>query len=66
MEKVCDSSDPIGLLADIPVGIKESDLREEHHGAPRGMPPAGRTLAFPRKDNMYKKKESIPYDEAQT
>lgn len=24
----------------------------------------GRTLTFPRKDNVYKKKEAIPFDEA--
>ena len=27
------------------------------------MSAVGKTLKFPRKDNMYKKKESLPYDE---
>lgn len=27
------------------------------------MPNSGNTTEFPRKDNVYKKKESIPYDE---
>ena len=30
---------------------------------PTPMPAAGHTLEFPRRDNMYKKKESLPYDE---
>jgi hypothetical protein len=30
------------------------------------MPSAGRTLSFPREDNIFKHKESIPYDESQT
>jgi hypothetical protein len=30
------------------------------------MPAAGKTLIFPREDNMYMKKESIGYDEAFT
>jgi chloride channel 7 len=33
---------------------------------PQGMPGKGRTTIFPRIDNLYKKKESLPYDEAQT
>jgi len=28
------------------------------------MPGKGHTTEFPRKDNMYKKKESLPFDEA--
>lgn len=35
-------------------------------GAVVQMPAAGRTLAFPREDNYYRKKESLPFDEAQT
>ena len=31
-----------------------------------GMSPVGKTLKFPRKDNLYKKKESLPYDEVQS
>jgi hypothetical protein len=27
------------------------------------MPNSGNTTEYPRKDNVYKKKESIPYDE---
>lgn len=30
------------------------------------MPPEGKTLEFPREDNLYKKKQSLPYDEVQT
>ena len=30
------------------------------------MPAIGHTTEFPRSDNVYKKKESIPYDEAQS
>jgi len=26
----------------------------------------GKTCVFPRRDNIYKKKESLPYDEALT
>ena len=28
------------------------------------MSPVGHTIEFPRKDNIYKGKESLPYDEA--
>lgn len=27
------------------------------------MPAVGKTLVFPREDNVFKKKESLPYDE---
>ena len=30
------------------------------------MPAIGKTTEFPRKDNYYTKKESLPYDESQT
>lgn len=30
------------------------------------MPAAGRTTVFPRKDNIYEGKSSIPYDEARS
>ena len=30
------------------------------------MSPIGHDTEFPRKDNAYKKKESLPFDEAQT
>jgi len=30
------------------------------------MSPVGKTLNFPRRDNIYKKKESLPYDEVQS
>jgi len=30
---------------------------------PVAMPAVGHTLEFPRKDNAYKKKESLPFDE---
>jgi len=30
------------------------------------MPGKGRTTVFPRSDNVYKKKESLPFDEAQS
>ena len=30
------------------------------------MPTVGKTKSFPRVDNFYQKKESLPYDEAQT
>lgn len=33
---------------------------------PKGMPPEGKTYIFPREDNLYKKKQSLPYDEVQT
>ena len=33
---------------------------------PKAMPPEGKTLVFPREDNLYKKKQSLPYDEVQT
>ena len=31
-----------------------------------GMSPVGKTLKFPRRDNLFKKKESLPYDEVQS
>ena len=34
--------------------------------APKGMSALGHTTVFPREDNMYKSKESIPYDEEQS
>lgn len=30
------------------------------------MPTVGKTKSFPRRDNYYTKKESLPFDEAQT
>jgi hypothetical protein len=33
---------------------------------PKAKPPEGKTYIFPREDNMYKKKQSLPYDEVQT
>jgi hypothetical protein len=30
------------------------------------MAAVGKTFIFPREDNIFKKKESIPYDEVQT
>ena len=30
------------------------------------MPAVGKTFIFPREDNVFKKKESLPYDEIQT
>ena len=33
---------------------------------PKGMSSVGSTTVFPRVDNLYKKKESLPFDEAQT
>ena len=40
--------------------------KEEDSGKPVAMSAIGKTLSFPRKDNIYKGKESIPYDEIQT
>ena len=31
---------------------------------PKPMNPVGKTLSFPRLDNVYTHKESLPYDEA--
>ena len=33
---------------------------------PVAMPSMGKTYSFPREDNIFKGKESIPYDELQT
>jgi len=33
---------------------------------PKAMPAVGKTLIFPREDNIFMHKESIPYDEIQT
>jgi hypothetical protein len=32
---------------------------------PKSMPPEGKTYIFPREDNVFKKKQSIAYDEVQ-
>ena len=36
---------------------------EHHHQKDVAMPAVGKTRIFPRKDNIYKHKESIAYDE---
>ena len=33
-------------------------------GPAKGMPAVGHTTDFPRADNLYRKKESLPYDES--
>ena len=40
-------------------------FHKENKG-PAGMSAVGKTLVFPREDNIYKGKQSIPYDEIQT
>jgi len=48
---------------DTPVESKESEYFKAADGAPKGMPAVGHTTNFPREDNLYRKKESLPYDE---
>jgi hypothetical protein len=43
-----------------------SKEKETEPNKPITMDPKGKTLVFPRKDNVYKKKESLPYDEVQS
>lgn len=38
-------------------------VRQEEEEPPVKMSPVGRTTVFPRKDNIYKKKEALPFDE---
>ena len=43
--------------------LKDRFSIKEHHHKDVGMPAIGKTLVFPREDNIYTHKESIPYDE---
>ena len=47
------------------VSSDQSDKRPTP-SKPVSMPSIGKTLKFPREDNVFKGKESIPYDEAST
>ena len=52
-----------------PFGKRTQELRlsaipEPSSKAPVPMSGVGRTNFFPRKDNVFKKKESLPFDEA--
>jgi hypothetical protein len=42
---------------------EESEVVRLPDGPPKGMPAVGHTTDFPRADNLYRKKESLPYDE---
>jgi hypothetical protein len=46
----------------------ENEPAKDHHdhGPPVSMPAAGHTTEFPRKDNVYEHKESIPFDESKS
>jgi hypothetical protein len=51
---------------DITPSNSKPDVQIIGHGPPRGMSSVGHTIQFPRKDNMFRHKESLPYDEFQS
>ena len=59
-------SDAVAAANDGNGEIKQSDgpVAPVAPGPPKGMPAVGHTTDFPRADNLYRKKESLPYDEA--
>lgn len=42
---------------------QEQEKEKKPTGTPIPMPAVGHTLEFPRRDTVYKKKESLPFDE---
>lgn len=54
------------LFAEPPKPAFHNYYSNKENGGPVGMSAVGKTLVFPREDNIYRGKESIPYDEIQT